>query len=166
VIAAKLVELLENHAPRFTSDVVHDLVTNERTPGFRAVDRDDLEQRIFQIVDHLGNWIGDPESEMVHSEFTSWGRRRFDQGMPLSEVMYAVIILKQHMRRYFLDHGLVDAVFPRADGDYVLPMHLHGLQELNARVSRFFDEALYHLACGYEAEAKRAMVARGSAHRT
>ena len=29
-------------------------------------------------------------------------------------------------------------------------MHLHGLQELNGRVGEFFDEALYHLARGYE----------------
>ena len=166
MIAAKLVELLESHADRFTSDVVRDLATNERTRGFRAVDPKELEQRIFQIVQHLGNWIADPESEMVHAEFTDWGRRRFAEGIPLSEMMYAVLILKQHMRKYFLDHGLVDAAFPRADRDYVLPMHLHGLQELNARVSRFFDEALYYLACGYEAEAKRATVAHGSAHRT
>jgi hypothetical protein len=57
-------------------------------------------------------------------------------------------------------------VFPRVDGDYVLPMHLQGLQELNAQVSRFFDEALYYLAGGYEAEAKRAPVTARPAHRT
>lgn len=166
MIGARLVELLESHAERFTSDVVRDLVTNERTRGFRAVDREELEQRIFRIVHHLGNWIGDPDSEMVHAEFADWGRRRFAQGIPLSEIMYAVIILKQHMRRYFLDHGLVDVAFPRVDGDYVLPMHLQGLQDLNARVSRFFDEALYYLAGGYEREAKRgAAAAHGSAHR-
>jgi len=166
MIAHELVELLECHAPRFTSDVVRDLVTNERTPAFHALDSSELEQRIFQMVNQLGNWIGDPQAEMVHAEFAEWGHRRFKQGIPLSEIMYAVVILKQHMRRYFLDHGLVDRAVPRVDGDYVLPMHLHALQDLNARLGRFFDEALYHLACGYEAEAKRVPVAaRGSAHR-
>jgi hypothetical protein len=29
-------------------------------------------------------------------------------------------------------------------------MHLHSLQELNLQVGRFFDEALYSLALGYE----------------
>ena len=167
MIAAKLVELIEIHAQHFTSDVVRDLLTNERTRGFRAVRPQELEQRIFQIVHHLGNWIGDPNSVMVQAEFTDWGRRRFEQGIPLSEIMYAVIILKQHLGRYILDNGLVDAAFPRVDGDYVLPMHLNGLQELHARLGRFFDEALYCLACGYEAEAKASPVAaRGSAHRT
>ena len=135
MIAAKLVELIEIHASRFTSDVVRDLLTNERTRGFRAVRPQELEQRIFQIVYHLGNWIGDPNSETVQAEFADWGRRRFEQGIPLSEIIYAVIVLKQHLGRYIVDNGLVDAAFSRVDSDYVLPMHLNSLQDL-ARTTR------------------------------
>jgi hypothetical protein len=155
MIAAKLVELIEIHASQLTGDVTRELVTSERTRGFRAVRPQDLEERIFQIVHHLGNWIGHPRSESVQVEFAGWGRRRFDQGIPLSEIVYAVIVLKQHMSRYILDNGLVDASFPRVDGDYVLPMHLNSLQDLNIRVGQFFDEAIYHLARGYEEESKR-----------
>jgi hypothetical protein len=158
VIAAKLVELIESHAGPFTSDVVQDLLTNDRTRGFRSIRPQELEERIFQIVHHLGNWIGDPRAVMVQAEFADWGRRRFEQDIPLSEVMYAVIVLKQHLRRYVLDHGLVDAAFPRAYGDYILPLHLNSVLELNARLSLFFDEALYHLARGHEDEAKRVTV--------
>jgi hypothetical protein len=155
MIAARLVELIEIHANRLTSDVAHDLVTSERTRGFRAVPPQDIEQRIFEIVHHLGNWIGDPRSERVQAEFREWGRRRFDQGILLSEIVYALIVLKEHMRRYIVDHGLVDSAFPRIDNDYVLPMHLHSLQELNSRVSQFFDEAIYWLTLGYEEQSKK-----------
>jgi hypothetical protein len=96
----------------------------------------------------------------VQAEFEDWGRRRFGEGIPLSDVVYAIILIKQHLRRYIRDHGLVDAAFPRVDGDYVLPMHLHSLQELNTRVGQFFDEALYHLARGHEAEAQVSSGAR------
>ncbi len=154
MISAKLIELIEIHANRLTSDVANDLATNPRTPGFRAVPREDLEQRVFQLFHHLGNWIGSPKSKKVEAEFSEWGRRRFGQGIPLSEIAYAIIILKQHLRRYIQDNGLVDAAFPRTESDYVLPIHLHSLQDLNARVGEFFDEALYYLARGYEAEAK------------
>ena len=34
--------------------------------------------------------------------------------------------------------------------DYILPMHLHSLQQLNEQVGAFFDEALFQLALGYE----------------
>jgi hypothetical protein len=155
MISAKLIELIEIHATRLAADVAQDLRSNPRTAGFRSVPQDDLERRVFQLFHHLGNWIGNPKSERVEAEFVDWGRRRFGQGIPLSEIVYAIVILKQHLRRYIRDNGLVDAAFPRIDGDYVLPMHLHSLHDLNVRVGEFFDEALYYLTRGYEAEEKR-----------
>ena len=155
MIAAKLIELIEIHANELSADIARDLATNARTRAFHRVPVDELQKRLFEIVHHLGNWIGDPRSVQVHDEFADWGGRRFDQKIPLSEIVYAIIVFKQHLRRYVSDHGLVDASFPRVEGDYVLPMHLHSLQELNATVGQFFDEALYDLACGYEAEAKK-----------
>jgi hypothetical protein len=154
MISAKLVELIEIHAGRLTKDVAQDLATNPRTQGFRAVSRQELEQRVFQIFHHLGNWIGDAKSVTVEAEFSDWGSRRFNQGIPISEIVYAIIVLKQHLRRYIRDNGLVEAAFPSTESEYVLPMHLHSLQELNARVGEFFDEALYHLARGYERAAR------------
>jgi hypothetical protein len=155
MISAKVIELIEIHAGRLAKDAAQDLAINKRTPGFAKVPREELERRVFQLFHHLGNWIGDPKSEGVEAEFFDWGRHRFDQGIPLSEIVYAIIILKQHLRRYIRDNGIVDAAFPRIDGDYVLPMHLHSLQDLNVRVGEFFDEALYYLARGFEVEARR-----------
>ena len=152
--SAKLVELIEIHASRLTTDVTQDIATNPRTSGFRSVSREELEQRVFQVLHHLGNWIGDPKSARVEAEFAEWGSRRFDQGIPVSEIVYAIIVLKQHLRRYIRDNGLVDAAFSRAEHDDVLPLHLYSLQDLNARVGQFFDEALYCLARGYEVQAR------------
>ena len=155
MIAEKLVELIEIHAERLSADVAQDLVTNERTRGFRAVPRKELEERIFRLVHNLGDWINHSRSEKVQAEFDDWGRRRFSQGIALSEIVYAIIVLKQHLRSYIRDNGLVEASFPRTETDYVLPMHLNSLQELNARVGDFFDEALYYLARGYEEQARQ-----------
>ena len=154
MIAARLVEMIEIHASRLAADVTRDLATNPRTPGFRKASREELEQRVYRIFHHLGNWIGDPAASSIEAEFWEWGSRRFDQGIPISEIVYAIIVLKRHLRRYVHDNGLVDAAFPRTDGDYVLPMHLHSLQDLNTRLGEFFDEALYYLTRGYEAEAR------------
>ena len=154
MIAERLVELIEITASRLSADVATDLARNERTRGFSAVPRPELEDRIFQIVHHLGDWIADRRAEKVRIEFADWGRRRFGQGIALSEIIYAIIVLKQHLRRYIQDNGLVEASFPRVEQDYVLPMHLNSLQELNTQVDLFFDEALYHLARGYEEGAR------------
>ena len=150
MISAKLVEMIEIHAGRLTNDILDDLMKDERTRGFRAVRRSDLEQRIFDILHHLGDWIGHPRAERVRAEFLDWGRQRFTQQIALSEVVYAVVMLKRHLRRYIRDNGLVDAAFPLVEREYVLPMHLHSLQDLNAQVGEFFDEALYELVRGFE----------------
>jgi hypothetical protein len=150
MISAKLIELVDFHASGLAADVAKDLRSNPRTPAFRAVPREDLEPRVFQIFHHLGNWIGDPRAELVRAEFTDWGGKRFGQGIPLSQIVYAIIIIKAHLRAYIRDNGLVESAFPRVEADYILPMHLHSLQELNERLGTFFDEALFQLAQGYE----------------
>src|SRR5262245_59031723 len=155
MISARLIELIEIHASQLSADVAKDLISNERTPSFRAVRVDELEQRLFRIVHQLGDWIGDFESARIEAEFAEWGGRRFDQNIPLSEIVYAVIVLKRHLHRYVREHGVVEASFPEVEQDYILPMHLHSLQELNNRVGLFFDEALYHLARGFEREGRR-----------
>jgi hypothetical protein len=153
MISSKLIELIEIHAPRLTADVLADLRSNPRTPGFHAMPPEELEPRVFALIHDLGKWIGDVRGGEVRLEFEDWGRRRHRQGIPLSEIVYALIVLKKHLRHYIQEHGLIDAAFPRMEGDTVLPLHLHSLQSLNAMVGDFFDEAFYHLARGYEAAA-------------
>jgi hypothetical protein len=155
MLSAHLIELVELHAERLTKDLARELLTNPRTPGFRKVRYEDLERRLFQILHDLGTWISDPKADRVQAEFSEWGRRRFDQGIPLTEIVYAVLLLKKTLRRYIRDNGLNEEAVPRIFGDDVLPLHLHGLLELNSQVSEFFDEAIYHLAYGYEEEARR-----------
>ena len=157
MIAAKLIELIEIHSSGLTRVVTADLTTNERTKGFRSAPAADLEQRIGEILHHLGDWIGAPKSEKVNAEFGEWGGRRFGEGIPLSELVYAMVILKRHLHRYIQDNGLVDAAFPRVEAEYVLPMHLHSLQDLNQQVTAFFDEALYALTRGYERRAAQSV---------
>jgi hypothetical protein len=159
MISARLIELIEIHADGLTRAVCADLTTNERTKGFRSVPPMDLEQRVFRILHSLGNWIGAPGSEKVSAEFSDWGGRRFAEGIPLSELVYAMIVLKRHLHRYIEDNGLVDAAFPRFDADYVLPMHLRSLHDLNQQVTAFFDQAMYALARGHEKRSAEALVA-------
>lgn len=159
MVAARVVELIEIHADRLTNEVARNLVGNVRTAGFRRVRAEELEQRIFQILHHLGTWIESPKGEQVRAEFSEWGRRRFEEGIPLSEMVYAVLLLKGTLRRYIRDNGLVEEAVPRMHGEGVLPVHLHGLMELNSRVNEFFDEAIYHLCAGYETAAKDAALA-------
>lgn len=86
------------------------------------------------------------------------GRVRFRENVPVSELVYALVITKRHLRRYIREHGLIEST-DRIAHEELLPLDLYSVQELNYQVGDFFDRALYHLARGYEAEAADRAVA-------
>lgn len=102
---------------------------------------------------NLGNWIGAPDDAAGRAAYGDRGRRRFRQGILISEIMYVLIIVKHHLRRRGAEHGLVEFSGDRVAPGEMLPVHLNAVQELNGMVGEFFDRALYHLARGYEMEA-------------
>jgi len=157
MISTRLIQLIENHAGELTRDVVKDLVSNTRTPHFRAVPREELDERIGGLYRNLGNWIGAPDDEAVRVAYEDWGRRRFRQDILISEIVYALLVAKHHLRRFVRDHGLVEFSGDRVAPGELLPVQLNAVQELNGMVGEFFDRALYHLVRGWEMEAARSV---------
>lgn len=153
MLAARLIQLIETHAQSLTQQAVDDIRTNERTISFREVPKAELEPRVAALYQNLGKWIGDPSERAVREEYEYWGRTRFRQGIPLSEIVYGVILTKKHLRRFIREHGLVAFTGDRVPPGELVPIELYGIQELNYMVGDFFDKALYYLACGYEAAA-------------
>ena len=153
MLATRLIQLIEAHAESLTLASINDVLSNERTRSFHQVPRAELESRVAAIYRHLGRWIGDPNEEAVRDEFEYWGRTRSHQGIPLSQVVYSLILTKQHLRRFIREHGLIAFEGDRVSPGELVPVELYGIQELNYMVGDFFDKALYYLARGYESAA-------------
>jgi uncharacterized small protein (DUF1192 family) len=153
MLGAHLLQLIQAHAGSLTSDVIKDLRTNDRTPSLHHLGAPELDSRVAALFWNLGQWIGSADEAAVRREYEEMGRIRFAEGIPISELVYALLLTKQHLRRYIRDHGLVDFAGDRVVPDELLPLELYSIQELNYRVGEFFDRALYYLARGYEAEA-------------
>jgi hypothetical protein len=153
MLGARLLLLIQAHAGPLTNEAMKDLTTNDLTPSFRRLATADLEARVAALYYNLGKWIGDPDDNAVREEYEEMGRTRFHEGVPVSELMYAVILTKKHLRRHIREHGLLDFAGDRAASEEMLPLALHSVQELNYQVGEFFDRALYYLTRGYEAEA-------------
>jgi len=153
MLGARLLLVIQAHAGSLTRDVVKDLSTNERTSTFRRLNPAEVELRVSALYYNLGKWIGDPDESAVRAEYEDMGRVRFREGVRFSELVYAVLLSKQHLRRYIREHGLVDFAGDRVSPEELLPLELHSIQELNYQIGEFFDRALYYLARGYEAEA-------------
>jgi hypothetical protein len=153
MLANRLIQLIENHSQTLASQAMHDLLTNSNTRGFRNVPKEELEPRIAAVYQNLGKWIENADKEAVRQEYEAWGRTRFRQGIPFSELIYALILTKKHLGKFIKEHGLVDFSGDRIASEDLIPMELYSIQELNYHVGDFFDKALYHLVRGYEAAA-------------
>lgn len=153
MLGARLLQLIQAHAGALTNEVIVDLRTNDKTPSFRRLNLSNLESRVSALCSNLGRWIGDSDESAVRLEYEEMGRQRFQEDIPISEIVYALLLTKRHLRRYIREHGLVDFAGDRMMPDELLPLELHSIQELNYLVGDFFDRALYYLARGYEAEA-------------
>jgi hypothetical protein len=150
----RLIKLIETHAESLTHGVVQDVQTNEHTRSHAIIPKEELSSRVLALYRNLGNWIGDPKDDAIRHEYEEWGRIRCQQGIPTSEIVFCLILIKKHLRQYIREHGAV--VFsgePLVSGEMV-PLELYSIQELNYVVGDFFDRALYYLLRGYEAQAK------------
>ncbi|HEY2994537.1 MAG TPA: hypothetical protein VGM22_17105 [Methylomirabilota bacterium] len=133
--SSALTELIEVHVDGLTREALQKVIMHPRTPSFRRVPRGEVIERIGAVYRSLAGWLAVHDDDAVRAAFEDWGRTRFKQNFPLSELAYAVLLAKDHLRRYAHDRGLVE------------------LQAVEAGIGEFFDRALYYLVRGYEMHA-------------
>jgi hypothetical protein len=130
-----LIELLQTQADTLTAEALEGLITHPRTSSFRGVPREEVTARIRTLYRTLTGWITKPDDDALRAAFEDWGRTRFKQNIPVSELAYAVLLAKDHLRRRAGAQGLAEAAALE-----------HGIGE-------FFDRALYYIVRGYEMQA-------------
>jgi hypothetical protein len=142
VLSARLVRLIEQHAEDLTRGVMRDLASNPRTAAYHRLAADELQRRVYDVYHNLGRWLGERTEEHIEAAYGDLGRRRRAEGIPLSEVVYALVLVKEHLREYVRAVGFVDS-----------SVELYLEEELHHLVGHFFDKAIYHTVKGYESEA-------------
>lgn len=143
MLSARLVRMIEDHADQLTRAVVDDLQTNPRTPAYHHLSRDELHERVYDVYRHLGEWLGHKTDEPIEASYSVLGKKRSAEGIRLSEVVYALVLTKYHLRDYIRSSGVVDSA-----------VSLYQEQELHRLVGHFFDKAIYYTVKGYEREAE------------
>jgi hypothetical protein len=142
MLSARLVQMIEDHAEQLTEGVIKDLQANPRTSHLHHLSREELHQRTYNVYRNLGHWVSYKTDEAIEASYTDLAERRFAEGLPLSEVVYALILIKYHLRDYIASAGLMDSA-----------VEMHQEKELRRLVGHFFDRAIYYTVRGYEREA-------------
>ena len=143
MLSARLVKVIEEHAEQLTRRVLGDLLTNPRTSHYHELPTNELHNRVYDVYRNLGRWLGDKTEEHLETTFGGLGRKRYHEGVPLSELVYALILSKDYLREYIRSVGLVDSA-----------VELYLEEELHLMIGNFYDRAIYHGVKGYEDESR------------
>jgi hypothetical protein len=144
MLSTRLVRMIEDHAEQITSALLNDLQSNQRTPTYNGLSRHELHRRVFEVYRNLGRWLADDSDASIEAAYTELGKIRFAEDVPLSEVVYALVLTKNHLRDYISTSALLDS-----------PVELYQEKELLGLIGQFFDKALYYTVQAYMHEAAR-----------
>jgi hypothetical protein len=151
----RLVRLIETHADALAAGLEEKVHTSSQISHFRNFPPLELRERVYEIYRHLGEWLlGKNELDIEH-RYLAIGARRARQGVPLSEVVQAIVLTKENLWEFLKSEAVVDRA-----------VEIMGELELLQMLEMFFDRAIYYAVVGYEQEAKHALqeehVARAS----
>ncbi|MGA2630262.1 MAG: hypothetical protein ABSG54_08590, partial [Terriglobia bacterium] len=90
MLSTRLVRLIEDHAEELTRGVLNDLQTNTCTPSYHKLSREQLHHRVYTVYRNLGVWLGHAAEESIEAAYCELGQTRHAEGIPLSEVIYAL----------------------------------------------------------------------------
>lgn len=138
-VAEALVQLIENNSDRLAETMLMKLQACEKCEGFKRVPREEFRQRVYEIYDHLGEWVQGKREEDVARRYIEIGMARERQGVLLSELMYAIIMTREHLWDFVKQEARVEK-----------PKEVFGELEIMELLEQFFDRAMYYAAQGYE----------------
>jgi|DewCreStandDraft_4_1066084.scaffolds.fasta_scaffold142356_1 hypothetical protein len=140
MISQKFIALIDRSAEQIARQWVDDVTRNVNTPFYHHLDRDKLLERGRIMYKNLSQWleVSTPKAQIT-SFYRKWGWERFQENIPLPQLIYAFILFRRHLWLFILHSGFFDTA-----------IELLRALELNNRVILFFDRALHSIALGYE----------------
>ena len=144
MLAYRLVRLIETHADRLAEGLLVKLENCEKCRDFKKVPGAEFRQRVHEVYQHLGEWLLGKKEEDIARRYSAIGARRFTQGVPLSQLLYALVLVRENLWDYLKHEAVMEK-----------PVEVFGELEMLQLLEQFFDRAMYFAAQGYE-QAERA----------
>ena len=139
MLSARLIQMIEDHAEELMGGLIGKLKTHPRTSAYTRFSDSEIHDRLYTVYKDLGAWmLGKPEEE-IRRHYEALGLRRYQEGIPLFEVLYAGTLSKSHLLDYIRNNGLAGTV-----------LEIYAEQELTHKINQFFDNAIYFTAKGYQ----------------
>jgi hypothetical protein len=145
MISRTLVQMIEDNSVRITNRIVERQRADPVLVELGKLPMSELRDRVHEVLTNLGRWLVEGQEGETGRRYEALGKRRFEEGIPLHEVVKALHLLRENM---------ID--FVREQGFGANSLQVYAEEELEHMVGLFFDRAVYHVVHGYETELHRA----------
>jgi len=139
VISQRLIRLVAQNADRLANDLMAEVRRDPRTAAYHQLPEGDLHERAVDLFQNLGQWLSSRTEFAVQNRYENFGRRRFQEQIPFSQVVFALTTAKSMLLNFIRGSAAAESASE-------LPLEY----ELTLSISQFFDKAIYHAAAGYE----------------
>jgi hypothetical protein len=139
MIAQKMVRLIETHSETLARELMAKILGSERMCDLHKVPAPELQQRVYEVYRNLNDWLVGKTDEDIERWYSSIGARRFTQGVALSHVVCALMLVKEHITLFLRREVVLDE-----------PFEVYQELELIQLLDHFFDRAIYYAVRGYE----------------
>jgi hypothetical protein len=138
--AYRLVHMIEANSEALASSLLEKIRHSDFTPSYDPhVPEEELRQRVFDVYRNLGDWLLGKTELDVERRYREIGAQRYRQQVPLSELIWAIVLTKETLWQYLAWENTPG----RAE-------EVYGELEVLQLVGQFFDHAVYSAAVGYE----------------
>jgi len=139
MLAYRLVRLIEKHSDALAAGLLKRVQASEFTRDYRNVPPEELQQAVYEIYRHLGDWLLGKSEFDIKERYCEIGARRAQQQVPLSQLVWVIVLTKENLWEY-LKH---EAGMER-------PTEVFGELEMLQLLDQFFDRAIFFASVGYE----------------
>jgi len=134
----ELVRLIEERADELAELMVAKVRQSPRMAAYHRFGDDELHERARLVYANLGKWLEEASEGLVEEEYFQLGTRRCRERIPLSQLVWALLLIRRTLWQFVETLGVDDG------------SHLQSTLDLEILVVRFFDRAILHAVRGYE----------------
>jgi hypothetical protein len=139
LLAYRLVKLIETHSDGLARSLHKRYLEDPRCSAYANVAQSELTQRVYEVYRHLGEWLMAKTDAEVEQRYLEIGAKRAEQGVPASQVMWMIWLVRENLWSYLQTHAELEC-----------PAEIFGEVELQEMLDHFFGHAMYYAALGHE----------------
>jgi len=144
MLGSRLVGLIERNSNELAEGLAAKLCNSSRTTDFCEIPPDELARGAHEIYSNLSDWLLTKTESDIEVRYTAIGAKRAEQEVELSQLVWAILMSKEHLWAFLQREGFVTG-----------PVELFGELELLQLLDQFFDRAMYYAVVGHTGAAMR-----------